>query len=114
MVCIFKYMILLSNRSYVGSARFYKLEGKQVATKCVGKGSSRSTLPQAQGADPMTPYTPQVISGIHQRLDRALEAELDRLASANPAHQQERYITGVRLVAGILRQLADEASDAAK
>ena len=45
----------------------------------------------------------------HQRLDRALEAELDRQASANPAHQEERYKAGVALVAVILRQLADEA-----
>ena len=57
----------------------------------------------------MTPYSAQTIAGIHQRLDRALEAELDRLASANPAHHEERYRAGVALVAGILRQLADEA-----
>jgi hypothetical protein len=57
----------------------------------------------------MTPYAPQTIAAIHRRLDRALEAELDRLASANPAHQEDRYRAGVALVAGILRQLADEA-----
>ena len=34
---------------------------------------------------------------------------LDRQASANPAHQEERYKAGVALVAVILRQLADEA-----
>jgi hypothetical protein len=56
----------------------------------------------------MTPYSAQTIAGIHQRLDRALEAELDRLASANPAHQEARYKLGIRLVAGILRKLADE------
>jgi len=48
------------------------------------------------------------VNANHQRLDRALEAELDRQASANPAHQEERYKAGVALVAGILRQLADE------
>jgi hypothetical protein len=57
----------------------------------------------------VTPYTPQIIAGIHKRLDRALEAELDRLATAHPAHQEERYRAGVVVVAGILRQLADEA-----
>ena len=57
----------------------------------------------------MTPYKPQTNAAIHQRLDRALEAELDRLASANPAHEEARYRAGVALVAGILRQLADEA-----
>jgi hypothetical protein len=49
------------------------------------------------------------VYAIHQRLDRALEAELNRLASTNPAHQEERYRAGVAVVAGILRQLANEA-----
>ena len=57
----------------------------------------------------MTPYTPQTIADFHQRLDRALEAELDRLVSANPAHQEARHRAGVALVAGILLELADEA-----
>ena len=57
----------------------------------------------------MTPYSAQTIAAIHRRLDRALDAELDRLASTNPAHQEARYWAGVALVAGILRQLADEA-----
>ena len=49
----------------------------------------RATISTAGSTD-VTPYSPQTIAGIHQRLDRALEAELDRLASANPAHQEAR------------------------
>ena len=54
------------------------------------------------------------VYAIHQRLDRALEAELDRLATAHPAHQEDRYRAGVALVAGILRQLADEVEGVAE
>jgi hypothetical protein len=43
----------------------------------------------------VTPYSPQTIATIRKRLDRALEAELDRLPFANPAHQEARYSAGV-------------------
>ena len=58
------------------------------------------------GSDPVKAFLCRAAS--HQRLDRALEAELERLASASPAHQEDRYRAGVVLVAGILRQLECE------
>ena len=56
-------------------------------------------LPTA-AAEIVTTYSPQVIAGIHQPLDRAVEAELDRMAFANPAHREARYSAGVVGVEG--------------
>ena len=69
--------------------------------------TSRGWKPDPQGADPVTPYSAQTIAGIQKCLHCALEAELDRLASTNPAHQAERYTPGVELVASTLRQQAE-------